>query len=77
MKNNSLLFDGRSCVEIKMEQLIFAFSFKKAYIQEKKMEESQKSKKMKEKCSFQQEANNHRTRRLKFYKTDVGSLQLT
>ena len=39
------------------------------------MEESQKSKKMKEKCSFQQE-NNHRTRRLKFYKTDVGSLQL-
>ena len=28
------------------------------------------------KCSFQQ-ANNHRKRRLKFYKTDVGSLQPT
>ena len=28
------------------------------------------------KCYFQQ-ANNHRTRRIKFYKTDVGSLQLT
>ena len=38
------------------------------------MEESQKSKNMRSMCSFQQ-ANNHRTRILKFYKTDLGSSQ--
>ena len=55
----------------------FRFFFStKIRFKKRKMEDSQNSKKMKEKCFFQK-ANNHRTRRLKFYKTDAGSLQIT
>ena len=56
-----------------MEQLIFAFFFNKIRFK-KKMEESQKSKNTRSKCSFQQ-ANNHRKRIRKFYKTDLSSSQ--
>ena len=55
----------------------FRFFFSQQRLDSKK--ENGRVTKVKEdegKCSFQQ-ANNHRTRRIKFYKTDVGSLQLT
>ena len=54
----------------------FRFFFQQRLDSKKKMEESQKSKNMRSMCSFQQ-ANNHRERIRKFYKTDLSSLQCT
>ena len=50
------------------------FFFQQRLDSKKKMEESQKSKNMRSMCSFQQ-ANNHRKRICKFYKTDLSSSQ--
>ena len=52
----------------------FRFFFQQRLDSKKKMEESQKSKNMRSMCSFQQ-ANNHRKRIRKFYKTDLSSSQ--
>ena len=57
-----------------MEELISLFVFQQRLDSKKKMEESQKSKNMRSMCSFQQ-ANNHRKRIPKFYKTDLSSSQ--
>ena len=57
-----------------MEELISLFVFQQRLDSKKKMEESQKSKNMRSMCSFQQ-ANNHRKRICKFYKTDLSSSQ--
>ena len=77
MESNSSSFDGKKLCKLwerKMEELISLFVFQQRLDSKKKMEEPQKWKKMMSMCSFQQ-ANNHRKRILKFYKTDLGSSQ--